>query len=402
MQIQDGEQPSGQLQAGRDVHFADVALSGVQDGSNRSSQKSQDTPLLEKSSQQQLNEDVALSGVQDGSNRSSQKSQDTPLLEKSSQQQLNEDEALSGVQDGSDRSSQKSQDTPLLEKSSQQQLNEDEALSGVQDGSDRSSQKSQDTPLLEKSSQQQLNEGNHSSGGSEAVGNQQFQQNQGESIADGKVATQSSTAIGASRALSEAHRSSGSLTQLEKLTWWKVDLRGYFNINNITLTAATNGWATFMAAVSVEVLDKDISLCPDVQVEWCGNVSSTVASGEEFTFTCNATFPVRFVRVSRNATTSQRLGIGHVDVQGEGTKKPYRSNFKSTKNKVSRPFLTTSAMTAGDCGIICHRHHSCIDFSYSKTAPTGANCLLTDKPLSSYFVNDISWTTNTLECLSTV
>ncbi|XP_046329954.1 uncharacterized protein LOC124113572 [Haliotis rufescens] len=223
----------------------------------------------------------------------------------------------------------------------------------------------------------------------------------GESIADGKVATQSSTHAAGSRALSEAYRSSGSLTQLEKQTWWEVDLRGYFNINNITLTAATNGWATFMAAVSVEVMDKDISLCYDVQVEWCGNVSSTVASGEEFTFTCNATFPVRFVRVSRNATINQYLAIGHIDVQGEGTKKPYRSNFKSTKNKkVSRPFLTTSAMTAGDCGIICHRHHACIDFSYSKTAPTDANCLLTDKPLSSYFVNDNSWTTNTLECLS--
>ncbi|XP_046370758.2 uncharacterized protein LOC124145121 [Haliotis rufescens] len=148
----------------------------------------------------------------------------------------------------------------------------------------------------------------------------------------------------------------------------------------------------------VEVMDKDVSLCSDVQVVLCGNVSSSVTAGEEFTFTCNATFPVRFVRVTRPSTTNVYLVIGHVDVQGEGAKKPYRSYYKPLKNKkVSQPFLTTSAMTAGDCGIICHRYNSCIDFSYSAVSLTDENCLLTDKVLSSS--EDNSWTTYTISCM---
>ncbi|XP_046542415.1 uncharacterized protein LOC124252796 [Haliotis rubra] len=151
----------------------------------------------------------------------------------------------------------------------------------------------------------------------------------------------------------------------------------------------------------VEVMDKDVSLCSDVQVVWCGAVSSTVAAGEEFTFTCNATFPVRFVRVTRRSTVAVgvRIGIGHIDIQGEGTKKPHRSYYKTSKKKTSEPFLTTSAMTAGECGIICQRYYSCIDFSYSATAPTDENCLLTHKTLSSHYLDDNSWTTYILSCM---
>ncbi|XP_046574747.1 uncharacterized protein LOC124282764 [Haliotis rubra] len=224
-----------------------------------------------------------------------------------------------------------------------------------------------------------------------------------ENISNGKDATQSSTysSYVASRALNKAHASLGSLTNNDNPSWWKVDLRGYFNISNITVTAATySSWSIYMKNASVEVMDKDVSLCSDVQVKWCGEVPNTLAVGEEFTFTCNATFPVRFVRVVQRATSNSLFGIGHVDVQGEGTIKPYRSYYKPSRNKkVSEPFLTTSAMTAGDCGIVCHQHHSCIDFSYSATAPTDENCLLTDKALSSHHVNDNSWTTYTITCL---
>ncbi|XP_046585399.1 uncharacterized protein LOC124292349 [Haliotis rubra] len=158
--------------------------------------------------------------------------------------------------------------------------------------------------------------------------------------------------------------------------------------------------ANYLEKAFVEVMDKDVSLCSDVQVVWCGEVPNTVAAREKFTFTCNVTFPVRFVRVTRRSASSVRLKIGHVDVQGGGTMKPYRSYYKPSKNKkVSNPFLTTSAITAGDCGIVCHQHHSCIDFSYSATAPTDGNCLLTDKALSSHHVNDNSWTTYTMYCM---
>ncbi|XP_046558394.1 uncharacterized protein LOC124267515 [Haliotis rubra] len=224
-----------------------------------------------------------------------------------------------------------------------------------------------------------------------------------ENISKGKDAKQSSAhpTYTASKALDKAHASSGSLTNQGNPSWWEVDLRGYFNINNITVTAASySNSYNHMKNAYVEVMDKDVSLCSDVQVVWCGAVSSTVAAGEDFTFTCNATFPVRFVRVTRRSTSRIHLWIGHVDVQGEGTTKPYRSYYKPSKNvKVSEPFLTTSAMTAGDCGIVCHQHHSCIDFSYSATAPTDENCLLTDKALSSHHVNDTSWTTYTITCL---
>ncbi|XP_046558392.1 uncharacterized protein LOC124267513 [Haliotis rubra] len=155
-----------------------------------------------------------------------------------------------------------------------------------------------------------------------------------------------------------------------------------------------------MKNASVEVMDKDVSLCSDVQVVRCGALPTIVAPGDKFTFTCNATFPVRFVRVVQRATSISHFGIGHVDVQGEGTIKPYRSYYKPSKNKkVSEPFQTTSAMTAGYCGIVFHQHHSCIDFSFSATAPTDENCLLTDKALSSHHVNDNSWTTYTITCL---
>ncbi|XP_048246391.1 fucolectin-like [Haliotis rufescens] len=223
----------------------------------------------------------------------------------------------------------------------------------------------------------------------------------GEHISNGKYAKQSSTSsiYDASRALNKSYVSSGSLTKFASPSWWEVDLRGYFTISSITLTAATYGrWNVHMRNAFVEVMDKDVSLCSDVQSEWCGNVSSTVTAGEEFTFTCNATFPVRFVRVTRPSTTNVHLVIGHVDVQGEGAKKPYRSYYKPLKNKkVSQPFLTTSAMTAGDCGIICHRYNSCIDFSYSAVSPTNENCLLSDKVLSSS--EDNFWTTYTSFCM---
>ncbi|XP_046558395.1 uncharacterized protein LOC124267516, partial [Haliotis rubra] len=208
-----------------------------------------------------------------------------------------------------------------------------------------------------------------------------------ESISRGKDAKQSSThsTYLASKALDKAHAYYGSLTNRDNPSWWEVDLRGYFNISNITVIAASyRDSCIHMKNAYVEVMDKDVSLCSDVQVVWCGAVSSTVAAGEDFTFTCNATFPVRFVRVTRRSTNRIYLWIGHVDVQGEGTTKPYRSYYKPSKNKkVSEPFLTTSAMTAGHCGIVCHQHHSCIDFSYSATAPTKENCLLTDKSLAS-------------------
>ncbi|XP_071086091.1 uncharacterized protein [Haliotis cracherodii] len=225
---------------------------------------------------------------------------------------------------------------------------------------------------------------------------------QSENISNGKYAKQSSTHMtyGASRALNKVYMSSGSATGLSNPSWWEVDLRGYFTISSITLTAATfGGWNVHMRNAEVVVMDKDVSLCSDVQSEWCGNVSSTVTAGEEFTFTCNATFPVRFVRVTRPSTTNVYLDIGHVDVQGEGAKKPYRSYYKPSKNKkVSQPFLTTSAMTAGNCGIICHQYHSCIDFSYSATIPTDENCLLADKAMT--LSDDNSWTTYTISCMS--
>ncbi|XP_071086129.1 fucolectin-like [Haliotis cracherodii] len=224
---------------------------------------------------------------------------------------------------------------------------------------------------------------------------------QSENISNGKYAKQSSTITpyDASQALNKANVSSGSLTKRASPSWWEVDLRGYFTISSITLTAATyRGWNVHMRNAFVEVMDKDVSLCSDVQSEWCGNVSNTVTGGEEFTFTCNATFPVRYVRVKRPSTTNLHLVIGHVDVQGEGAKKPYRSYYKPLKNKkVSQPFLTTSAMTAGDCGIICHRYHSCIDFSYSAVSLTDENCLLTEKVLSSS--EDNFWTTYISFCM---
>ncbi|XP_046585390.1 uncharacterized protein LOC124292340 isoform X3 [Haliotis rubra] len=213
-----------------------------------------------------------------------------------------------------------------------------------------------------------------------------------ENISIGKDAKQSSTysTYPASMALDKAHAYYGSFTSQDNPSWWEVDLRGYFNISNITVTATS--YNIYMKNAYVEVMDKDVSLCSDVQVVWCGAVSSTVAAGEDFTFTCNATFPVRFVRVTRRSTSRVQRWIGHVDVQGEGTVKPYRSYYKPSKNKkVSEPFLTTSAMTAGDCGIVCHQHHSCIDFSYCATAPTEA--------LSSHHVNDNSWTAYSMHCM---
>ncbi|XP_071084495.1 uncharacterized protein [Haliotis cracherodii] len=226
----------------------------------------------------------------------------------------------------------------------------------------------------------------------------------GESIAFGKNAKQSTTygEHDASHALDRTFSRIGSATQSGNLPWWEVDLRGYFTISSITLTAAIP-YALYnkMGNAFVEVMNKDVSLCSDVQVVWCGNVSSTVTAGEEFTFTCNATFPVRYVRVTRLSTTNVQLIIGHVDVQGIGATKQYRSHYTPTANwRVYIPSLTTSAVTAGACGILCHKSHSCIDFSYRTTASTEANCLLTDKvvPENSYGLNH--WTMYTLDsCL---
>ncbi|XP_071086319.1 uncharacterized protein [Haliotis cracherodii] len=217
----------------------------------------------------------------------------------------------------------------------------------------------------------------------------------GESIAFGKLAKQSSENYRrpASRAINPAYSGTGSLTHNGNPSWWEVDLRGYFSISNITLTAADMGLTAHMRNAYVEVMDKDVSLCPDVQVEWCGNVSSTVARKQMFTFTCNATFPIRFVRVTRRSSRNVKLNIGHIDVQGVGATKRYRSYYTPTANrKVSNPSLTTSAITAGDCGILCHRNHSCIDFSYSTTASTDANCLLANKEVPQNSVANNAWT----------
>ncbi|XP_046562766.1 uncharacterized protein LOC124271655 [Haliotis rubra] len=230
-----------------------------------------------------------------------------------------------------------------------------------------------------------------------------LQNTHGESIAFGKLAKQRNSYPGypASRALNAIYSTTGSFTYLANPCWWEVDLRGYFDISNITLTAATNGWGTYMSNAYVEVIDKDVSLCSDAQVEWCGNVSSTVAAGEEFTFTCNATFPVRFVRVTRRSTSNTFLNIGHIDVQGVGATKRYRSYYTpTTGRKVTKPSMTTSAITAGECGILCHRNHSCIDFSYSKTASTESNCLLTYEVVPQYSVARNDWTMYTMDnCL---
>ncbi|XP_067660242.1 uncharacterized protein [Haliotis asinina] len=223
----------------------------------------------------------------------------------------------------------------------------------------------------------------------------------GESISNGKDAKQSSTddIHVASRALDISYLNSGSLTARGNLSWWDLDLRGYFTISNITLTAR-NSTVTHMTNAYVEVADKDISLCSDVQAVWCGAVPHGIAPGEKVTFTCNGIAPVRFVRVTRRSPNHIPLAIGHVDVQGEGATKPYRSHYKPSPNKkMLQPFLATSATTVGDCGIVCHKHHSCIDFSYSATAPTDDNCLLTDKALTSVHIKDNSWTTYTIYCI---
>ncbi|XP_046341538.2 uncharacterized protein LOC124122532 [Haliotis rufescens] len=223
----------------------------------------------------------------------------------------------------------------------------------------------------------------------------------GESIAFGKNAKQSTTyrENDASHALNRTFSYTGSVTGPVISPWWEVDLRGYFRISIITLTAGK--FYINMRNASVEVMDKDVSLCSDVQSEWCGNVSSTATAREEFTFTCNATFPVRFVRVTRRSTNYTYLAIGHVDVQGIGATKRYRSHYTPTANgKVSIPFLTTSAVTAGACGILCHKSHSCIDFSYSTTASTEANCMLTDKVVPQNSSGHNHWTMYTLaSCL---
>ncbi|XP_071086318.1 uncharacterized protein [Haliotis cracherodii] len=225
----------------------------------------------------------------------------------------------------------------------------------------------------------------------------------GENIAFGKDAKQSSTTTGYSaiRALDITYSKVGSVTGAGNPSWWEVDLRGYFSISNITLTASDSGYVSNLKNAYVEVMDKDVSLCPDVQVEWCGNVSSTVARKEKFTFTCNATFPIRFVRVTRRSSSNVKLNIGHIDVQGVGATKRCRSYYTpTTKRKVSIPSLTTSAITAGDCGILCQRNHSCIDFSYSTTASSEANCLLTKKEVPKNSVANIAWTMYTLDnCL---
>ncbi|XP_067670181.1 uncharacterized protein [Haliotis asinina] len=225
----------------------------------------------------------------------------------------------------------------------------------------------------------------------------------GKSVSNGEGAKQSSRYTHgsgvASRALHAVYSHTGSTTDRGKEVWWEVDLRGYFTISNITLTAG-NKSNTFMEQASVEVTDKDVSICSDVQVAWCGTVATRVAPREKFTFTCNATFPVRFVRVTRRSTNRTRLMIRLVDVQGEVAVKPHRSYYKPSWNKkVSMPFLTTSATTAGACGIVCHKHHSCIDFSYSANASTDENCLLTDKALHLHHVNANSWTTYTIYCM---
>ncbi|XP_046329980.2 uncharacterized protein LOC125371684 [Haliotis rufescens] len=230
-----------------------------------------------------------------------------------------------------------------------------------------------------------------------------LQYTHGESIAFGKLAKQRNNYPGypASRAINPAYWRTGSLTHYGNPSWWEVDLRGYFSISNITLTAADNGWTVHMRNAYVEVMDKDVSLCSDVQVEWCGNVSSTVARKEKFTFTCNATFPTRFVRVTRRSTGNVFLNIGQIDVQGVEATKRYRSYYTPTTNrKVSIPSFTTSAVTAGQCGILCHQNHSCIDFSYSTTASTEANCLLSNKEVPQNSVANNAWTMYTLDnCL---
>ncbi|XP_071085909.1 uncharacterized protein [Haliotis cracherodii] len=234
-----------------------------------------------------------------------------------------------------------------------------------------------------------------------AVGVTILQKVIGENIAFGKTAKQSTTygEYDASKALDETYSSRGSFTEDHVPSWWEVDLRGYFSISNITLTAADMGWNVHMRNAFVEVMDKDVSLCRDVQVEWCGNVPNTVATGEEFTFTCNATFPIRFVRVTRPGI--DLLNIGHIDVQGVVATQPYRSYYTSTANRrVSFPSLTTSTETAGACGILCHKSHSCIDFSYRTTASTEANCLLTYKVVPLNSVADHAWSMYTLaSCL---
>ncbi|XP_046370759.2 uncharacterized protein LOC124145122 [Haliotis rufescens] len=234
-----------------------------------------------------------------------------------------------------------------------------------------------------------------------AVGVTILQKVIGENIAFGKTAKQSTThgEYNASIALDEIYSNRGSTTGLGNPSWWEVDLRGYFSISNITLTAVDMIWNLHMRNAFVEVMDKDVSLCSDVQVAWCGNVSSTVASEEEFTFTCNATFPVRFVRVTRPG--NDRLNIGHIDVQGVVATQRYRSHFTSTANrKVSFPSLATSAVTAGACGILCHKSHSCIDFSYRTAASTEANCLLTYEEVPLNSVADHAWRMYTLaSCL---
>ncbi|XP_046325950.2 uncharacterized protein LOC124110659 [Haliotis rufescens] len=223
----------------------------------------------------------------------------------------------------------------------------------------------------------------------------------GESISFGKNAKQSTTFRDndASHALNRTFSYTGSVTGPVISPWWEVDLRGYFRISIITLTAGE--FHQDMRNASVEVMDKDVSLSSDVQSEWCGNVPSTVTAREEFTFTCNATFPVRYVRVTRRSTTKAFLAIGHVDVQGIGATKRCRSHYTPTANRnVSIPFLTTSAITAGACGILCHKSFSCIGFSYSTTASSEANCMLTDKVVPQNYVADHAWSMYTLDsCL---
>ncbi|XP_067668131.1 uncharacterized protein [Haliotis asinina] len=186
-----------------------------------------------------------------------------------------------------------------------------------------------------------------------------------ENISNGKEAKQSSTweSNYAGHALNISYLRDGAMTFNGNPSWWEVDLRGYFTISYITVTARNQSAANSnLTNATVEVMDKDVSLCSDVQVVLCGNVPSVVSAGEKFTFTCNATFPVRFIRVSRRSTRDVFLTIGHVDVQGKRTVKPCCSHYTSSPNvKVSEPFLATSAVTVGDCGIVCNQHHSCID-----------------------------------------
>ncbi|XP_067670158.1 uncharacterized protein [Haliotis asinina] len=231
-----------------------------------------------------------------------------------------------------------------------------------------------------------------------------LQNTQGESIAVGKLAKQLTTysEYHASLAISDAYSVSGSLAYGANSSWWEVDLRGYFDISKIILTATDNSWGPlYMKNAYVEVMDKDVSLCSDAQVKWCGKVPNIVGNNEKFIFTCNATFPIRFIRVTRRSTGTVYLNIGHIDVQGVGATKPYRSYYTTTmRRKVTKPSLTTSAITAGECGIFCHRNHSCIDFSYSKTAPTQSNCLLTYEVVPQNSVAKNDWTTYTMDtCL---